>query len=209
MPKTAGHARTPAQGPAADRSGRSPSASGCRRKAGPPPTSSAKGFRILRAALEEPGRRDRHRGAPAQRLLIFVEVKARERLDDAAWSVTAAPAAAHCRRGRSLACRQSAIAHRATFASTPSWSRQAACRGTFRLRSWRRHEPAAVASAGERMIPAQPIGANMRRARLSFLIPPWSCHAPFRCRADGPDRADQHPRRFHLCLAAGSARARS
>src|ERR1700758_5456482 len=27
-------------------------------------------------------------------------------------------------------------------------------------------------------------------------------------RTDGPDRADQHPRRFHLCAAAGSAKTR-
>jgi hypothetical protein len=62
----------------------------------------AKGFRILARRWKSPvGEIDIV--ARRRSLLLFVEVKARERLDDAAWSVTESPALAHRRSCRGLA----------------------------------------------------------------------------------------------------------
>ena len=84
----------------------------------------AKGFRILARRWRCPvGEIDIV--ARRRKLLVFVEVKARERLDDAAWSVT------ERQRARIVAAAEAWLAanpdacHSRTSASTPCWSRRA------------------------------------------------------------------------------------
>ena len=89
----------------------------------------AKGFRILARRWKSPvGEIDIV--ARRRSLLVFVEVKARERLDDAAWSVT------ERQRARIVAAAEAWLAELlrtiafAISGSTPCWWRPAACRST-------------------------------------------------------------------------------
>ena len=93
----------------------------------------AKGFRILARRWKSPvGEIDIV--ARRRRLLVFVEVKARENLDDAAWSVTGR------QRARIVAAAEAWLAAHPddifrTSASTPCWSRPAASRNISRRHS--------------------------------------------------------------------------
>ena len=93
----------------------------------------AKGFRILARRWKSPvGEIDIV--ARRRSLLVFVEVKARAQLDDAAWSET------DRQRARIVAAAEAWLAANADsrirdIPSTPCWWRRAASRSTFRRRS--------------------------------------------------------------------------
>ena len=94
----------------------------------------AKGFRIAARRWRSPaGEIDivARRG----NLLVFVEVKARARLDDAAFAVTERQTAHRAAAEAWLAAIPTMPC--ATCVSTPCWSRRGACRGTSRRRSRR------------------------------------------------------------------------
>ena len=96
----------------------------------------AKGFRILARRWSSPvGEIDIV--ARRRHLLVFVEVKARETLDDAAWSVTERQRARIVAAAEAWLARLCRTRASATSASTPCWWRQAASRGTFRRLSMR------------------------------------------------------------------------
>ena len=94
----------------------------------------AHGFRILARRWKSPlGEIDIV--AARRHLLIFVEVKARATLDDAAEAVTPRQKRAY-RRGRRVVARASSAAHDPRYAlGAPFWWRRANCRGTSRRRS--------------------------------------------------------------------------
>ncbi len=86
------------------------------------------------AALAQPGRRDRHRGA-AQAVADLRRGEGARRFRRGGGIDQPASAAAHRRRGGSLAGGIRPTAACATSASTSFWSCPARCRGTFRRRS--------------------------------------------------------------------------
>ena len=92
----------------------------------------AKGFRILARRWKSPvGEIDIV--ARRRALLVFVEVKARNNLDEAAESLAHASSAASRRRRRPGSPPMAATVC-ATSASTPFWWRRASCRGTLPAR---------------------------------------------------------------------------
>jgi hypothetical protein len=103
----------------------------------------AKGFRILARRWRSPvGEIDII--ARRRQLLVFVEVKAREKFDDAAWSVTDRQRAASSRPPRpGLPARATMISR--TCDSMPCWWCRAASHAIYRRRSMRAASPKRVA----------------------------------------------------------------
>ena len=151
----------------------------------------AKGFRILARRWKSPvGEIDivaRRRG-----LLVFVEVKARDTLDDAAWSVTDRQRAASSRPPRP-GWRATPTTACATSASTPCWWRRGGCRATSRPPSTRADARSASSraqlleelvdlAADARRDLAQVVGHRFHRAgAVARLL--WSPHPPARPRS--------------------------
>ena len=143
----------------------------------------AKGYRILARRFRTPhGEIDIV--ARRRNLVAFVEVKARARLDEAAYAVTPR--------------QQPRI-----IAAAEAWLMAHPEHGEYRT-AFRRHADCAETSAA-------PSVSGIRRQHLTPPCPAINPDPPNeieRRRPDGPDRAHQHSRRFDLRAVAGSAKAR-
>ena len=163
----------------------------------------AKGYRIAARRWKTPlGEIDIV--ARRRRALIFVEVKARERARRRGASRNRARAAADHRRRRALA-RPSSGRRRARdpLRRDPGRARQDAAAHCQRLRCY----PLNAAEHGGRRR-QNCVDLCLQPDRCPHSRQPRSTDAPERRRADGPDRADQCPRRFDLRLVARSATPR-
>ena len=142
----------------------------------------AKGYRILAKRFRTPhGEIDLV--ARRRNLLVFVEVKARASLDEAAYAVTP---------------RQ----QRRIIDAAQAWLMAHPEHAEFDLRF------DAMLIAPRRL--AAPSVSGIRRQHLKSPTKPTCgpAHETECRRPDGPHRAHQHPRRFDLCAAAGGAKAR-
>ena len=148
------------------------------------------------AALAQPGGRSRPGGAARARAGVRRGQGARAgrrcggSRDARANSVASPPRPPH-------GSRATRTMPTATSASTPCWSRRGASRTTSRRRSTQVNFPDIAAWRGPKG-PAHSASHSVRDP-----------HEPQRRRADGPDRADQHPRRFHVRAPARGAGARA
>ena len=144
--------------------------------------------------------------ARRRRALVFVEVKARDKIDDAARSGDRADQAPHHQRRRILAGAASRRRQRRDPLRRDGGGAGQDAAATSPMRSTPRR-----LSRGR----SGPVKNCVEHCRPSPLCPPLPLPLQHgftddfeRRRPDGPDRADQYPRRFHLRLAAGSAGAR-